>query len=110
MKVTVETVEAPELTYTSLGENPTSTPDGAPFEDRDTVEEKLPIEVTWTVASTEPPCGTLYEFGNTEISKSGGGPEEVTVRVSESCCEDSPPVAVRVSGYDPAGTLVLTVK
>jgi hypothetical protein len=110
VKVTVETVEAPELTNTSVGENTKSTPDGTPLEDRDTVEEKLPIEVTWTFASAEPPCGTLYEFGNTEISKSGDGPEEVTVKVSESCCEASLAVAIRVSEYDPGGTLVPTVK
>jgi phage tail sheath protein FI len=79
-------LEALVMGLISLGENLTSIPDGAPVDDRVTVEEKSPIGIRVSVASPDAPCATLIEFGAMERSKSAGGPEEVTINSNEQEC------------------------
>jgi hypothetical protein len=79
-------VGALEMGLISLGEKLTSIPDGAPVDDRVTVEVKSPSGIRVSVASPEAPCVRLIEFGATEISKSAGGPEEVTINSNAQEC------------------------
>jgi hypothetical protein len=82
----MELRDDPAATTISLGENPKLTPDGAPAEDRETVELKPLNGLTVTLTESDPPCGMLIEFESTEISKSGGA-EEVTSKANVTECD-----------------------
>jgi len=57
-----------------------------------------------TIAESDSPCGMLTDDGDTEMSKSGAGPDDVTVKVNEVSCGGAPSIATpeTVRGYDPA--------
>jgi len=82
----MELRDDPGAIMISLGENRRLTPDGAPAEDRETVEEKPLVGFTESVVSPESPWATLNEFGTTEMSKSGGA-EEVTSKANVIECD-----------------------
>jgi hypothetical protein len=68
----------------SVGENITSTPDGAPADDRETIAEKSPVELTETVVCSDSPCRMLNALGTTEMSKSAW---DITYNANDTECD-----------------------
>ena len=102
--VITDCMELPGAGITTVGLNVKLTPYGAPSEDNETGAENDPIGVSVTVAESDPPCWMLTDDGLTERSKSGAGPDDVTVKVNEVSCGGSPGIATpeTVREYDPA--------
>lgn len=95
---TVEVAELPAGGVTGFVPKVMVNPDGMPAAVRATGEANPPIDVIVTVAVPELPCPIVRLEGETVIVKSGGGPDEVTCRVSGAECDAVPldPVTVSV--------------
>jgi hypothetical protein len=76
----IEFREPPMFGVIARGEKFTLTPEGVPDADNETVDEKPPIGIIVRVVVPPFPCWMLIDDGETEMVKSGCGPEDVTVR------------------------------